>query len=358
MRATLSRLPRRLRDPRDLRDRATLRYRSVVISPDRIARVAGTALRTPVLLRTGNTLVGARCLRPARDVEVWSVHACDLVSTDVDRWSAMLASPCHALVVDEDAGYVATCEQERVLFWDVTTGAPRFREMDGFHARLALPGARLLSLEDVPGQTPDGKQHDEGTRACILDVQRGALAAHFGLHDKVTRVAVDDTATRMIACGRRVVLWDMDARAPLLGFDDDAASNDLTFLPGGTANALRVVMPYHFGSGGPLLLDVKVDALRVEITRIADPRAKERAPLMSFAVSRDGRWLATAHADHIDNHRIEGNAICVWDLMTKELVTDVGVFGETSPYLYAFGERSLRGVYEEWNNRELFGVRW
>lgn len=345
MRATLSRSPR------------ALLYRRGVLSPERIPRVAGTALREAVLLRTGDVLVGARCHRPDRDREVWSIHACDLGRTavDLDRWSQPLASACTAVVVDEDAGYVATCEKERLLFWDLATGAPRFQEMAGYHAKLPLPGAHahLVSLEDVPGVTPDGAQHDEGTRVCILDVERGVVAAHFGLHDKVTRVAIDSTGKRLVACGRRTILWDLEGKQPVLGFDDDAAGDDLTFLPSG-----QLVRPYSHAMGGPLLLDVKVDALRVEITRVADPRAKERAPLMSCGVSPDGRWLATAHADHIDNHRIEGNCICVWDLTSRTLVADVEAHYESSPYLYAFRSSSLIGVYEEWNNREIFRVTW
>jgi hypothetical protein len=324
-----------------------------VFSLERIPRVDGTALRESVLLRTGEVLVGAQCLRPANCVEVWSVQAHELAQTAHAKWSSPLASPCHHVVVHEDAGFVATYEKERLLFWDLATGAPRFKEMPGYHAKLTLPHGRLLSLEDVPGVTADGVHHDEGTRACILDVERGVVASHFGLHDKVTRVAVDHTGARLIARGRRTILWDIERKQPLLGFDEDAASDDLTFLPGG-----NVVMPYSSGMGGPLLLDVKLEALRVEITRLADPRAKERAPLMSFGVSPDGRWLATAHADHIDNHHIEGNCICIWDLTTKQLVADVDVHGESSPYLYAFRPSSLLGVYERWNDRELFHVRW
>lgn len=321
----------------------------------------GSNLREPVLLHTGDVVVGARCMRPAASTAGWSLCASE-TETLRDLWSVVLESPCHSVVVNEDAGLVIAGEKERLRCYDLATGELRLRELNGYHVTAALSATRAISLENVPAVLADGTQLHQGTRVCELDLERGVVTAHFGLHDRVSRAPVDDSGTYLIACGERAALWHLPTRTPVLGFDASAAAPDLMFRPRGKRalrdGVIEVIKPYDFVMHGPLLLDVKVSALRVEITRLIDPRSEGRAPVMSAHASPDGRYLVTAHADHIDNHHIEGNAILIWDLDAKELVTEIAVHGERSPYQYAWGQRTLRGLYEEWRDRVLFDVAW
>jgi hypothetical protein len=114
------------------------------------------------------------------------------------------------------------------------------------------------------------------------------------------------------------------------------------------------VLPYQHGYGGALLLDIREDVLRVEITRLVDPGAKERAPLMAHGMSPDGRFLAAAHADERDNHWVVGNAILVWDLVAQTQVAHARVAGESWPTLFAFPEAGVVAVREGWRDREVF----
>lgn len=228
-----------------------------------------------------------------------------LCAWDTGAWAPIWTAPIRtstSFFVAHDGTWVVTRDPDRVSLWNMTDGKQRATFTPSIDVRVALAGGRLGALVE------------DGSQLAILDAETGKIESQFALQRKAADlVAVPD--------GQHVVAIDAfpgSVGFTLLAQDGRLLSSfagsgaDILFRPGASELVLA-------GSSADDFLPVVFDARGGARVAVLGGARKSVAACHASAISPDGRWLATVHADERDNHWIEDQQLFIWDLEARRL---------------------------------------
>jgi hypothetical protein len=226
-----------------------------------------------------------------------------LCAWDTKTWSLLWTAPIRtstSFLVGHDHSWVVTCDPDRVTLRNIADGTELATFAPSIDVRVALDGGRLGALLEG------------GSRLAILDAYTGRIQSQHALPRNAANLVAAPDGQHVLAVDAvndhvGFTLWTVNGER-LSSFVGSAG--EILFRPG--ANELILA-----GSFADDFLPVVFDVVSGTRIAVVSGAKKTVAACCASAISADGRWLATVHADERDNHWIVDQRLFLWDLQKR-----------------------------------------